>query len=74
MSTLNYARPRGIKVIAEGVETAAEMETLISLGIDYLQGFYVARPDVTVRGIDGKVVREIREMRKKAEDGGSHRL
>lgn len=74
VSTLNYARPRGIKVIAEGVETAAEMETLISLGIDYLQGFYVARPDVTVRGIDGKVVREIREMRKKAEDGGSHRL
>ena len=66
VSTLNYARPRGIKVIAEGVETAEEMETLISLGIDYLQGFYVGRPDMVVKDVDEKIQREIKELNEKA--------
>lgn len=39
---ISYSKARGIKVIAEGVETHAEMETLVRSGVDYLQGFYVA--------------------------------
>lgn len=66
VSTLNYARPREIKVIAEGVETAEEMEKLISLGIDYLQGFYVGRPDTVVKDVDEKIQREIKELNEKA--------
>jgi EAL domain-containing protein (putative c-di-GMP-specific phosphodiesterase class I) len=31
--------------VAEGVETKAELETLIDLGADWLQGFLFARPD-----------------------------
>lgn len=41
---LSYTQPRGMKVIAEGVETAAELRTLIELGVDYLQGYYLAKP------------------------------
>lgn len=34
----------GIVIIAEGVETTAEYETLRGLGIRYIQGFLLARP------------------------------
>ena len=34
----------GIKIIAEGVETFAELEVLQSFGIELFQGFYFARP------------------------------
>jgi EAL domain-containing protein (putative c-di-GMP-specific phosphodiesterase class I) len=31
-------------VLAEGVETAEQAQALIEMGIDYIQGFYYARP------------------------------
>ena len=39
-----YAHPRSMQIIAEGVETAAEMRTVIDLGADLLQGYFLARP------------------------------
>lgn len=33
------------RLVAEGVETDAELRTLASLGADYAQGFYLARPE-----------------------------
>lgn len=38
------ARTLGVTVIAEGIESAAEAETLHGLGIDLLQGYHFARP------------------------------
>ncbi|MFT7622404.1 MAG: EAL domain-containing protein (putative c-di-GMP-specific phosphodiesterase class I) [Myxococcota bacterium] len=35
----------GIGVIAEGIETAEELATVASLGIDLIQGFFFARPE-----------------------------
>ncbi|MEG0125892.1 MAG: GGDEF domain-containing phosphodiesterase, partial [Clostridia bacterium] len=43
-NVIQYAIKRNIAVIAEGVETQAEMEMLASLGVDYYQGYYIARP------------------------------
>ena len=37
-------------VTAEGVETAAELDTLRSLGVDTVQGYLLARPS-TDRGV-----------------------
>ena len=34
----------GIALVAEGIETSAELETLRSLGIRYAQGYLIARP------------------------------
>ena len=42
---VSFARRAGIAVIAEGVETQAELETLSELGVDYVQGFLLARPE-----------------------------
>lgn len=35
---------RGALIVAEGVETADELEALSRLGVDHAQGFYIARP------------------------------
>lgn len=42
---VTYAHKDGMKVIAEGVETYAELKAAIDLGVDYLQGFYLSRPE-----------------------------
>src|SRR6185369_9776701 len=34
----------GVTVIAEGIETAAELEALRAMGVRYIQGFYFAMP------------------------------
>ena len=43
-NVVHYAQPRSMQIIAEGVETAAEMRTVIDLGADLLQGYFLARP------------------------------
>ena len=35
-------------LIGEGVETEAELETLLGLGIRYIQGFVIARPEFEI--------------------------
>lgn len=42
---VHYMHRRGAKVLAEGVETKEEFEFLVDNEIDYLQGFYFARPE-----------------------------
>lgn len=41
---VQLARELAIALVAEGVETAAESRTLVGLGIDLQQGFWLARP------------------------------
>ncbi|HTE14944.1 MAG TPA: EAL domain-containing protein [Burkholderiales bacterium] len=43
-STINLAHNLGLSVIAEGVETAALRDILVSLGCDIGQGYWFARP------------------------------
>lgn len=41
---IHFARLSGVRVIAEGIETQEELGTLISLGVDHGQGYYLGRP------------------------------
>jgi len=43
-SLLQLAHSRGITLIAEGVESEAERQTLRALGIDWMQGYQLAYP------------------------------
>lgn len=38
------ARKRGIAVLAEGIETAAQLEWLRGIGCEFIQGYHVGRP------------------------------
>lgn len=64
-NVVQYARKRGILVIAEGVETREEMETLARIGVQYYQGYYVARPAYVPPVPSDKVTSEIQEMYEK---------
>lgn len=41
---LDIAHRIGHKAIAEGIETEAEFTTLVAMGIEYAQGYFIARP------------------------------
>ena len=44
LSIVEYAKKNNIQVLAEGVETLDELRTVISLGVDLIQGYYTGRP------------------------------
>lgn len=56
---IEFAHRKGTCVIAEGVETKAEMEALITLQVDYMQGFYLGKPDFEVKDINEDIKKEI---------------
>lgn len=46
-SILNIARGLNCRVVAEGVETAEEYQTVSKMGIEFTQGYYFERPSQT---------------------------
>lgn len=56
---IGYARKRGVKILAEGVETQGEMRTLVQYGVDYLQGYYIGMPELEVYPVDKKVIEAV---------------
>jgi len=47
-NTIEFAALNGIKVLAEGVETVDELKKVIEYGVDYIQGYYTARPSAEI--------------------------
>ena len=43
-AVVNMAHGMELKLVAEGIETAEEAESMRKEGIDYIQGFYYSRP------------------------------
>jgi diguanylate cyclase (GGDEF)-like protein len=51
---VNLGRNLGMKIIAEWAEDAATVQTLAEIGVDYVQGYVVARPMAPELLIEGK--------------------
>ena len=47
-SIRDYTHDLGIRLVAEGIETESECAVLRQIGVDYGQGFWLRRPDITV--------------------------
>ncbi|MCM1314979.1 MAG: EAL domain-containing protein [Alistipes senegalensis] len=57
---IEFCHDNKLKSIAECVETAQELKTVIRLGVDYVQGFYISRPrPVFLKEISSAVKDEI---------------
>lgn len=58
---VRFSRFSNIGLIAEGVERAEELNTLIDLGVTHAQGFFLARPSQQPRELDEAVREMIQE-------------
>ena len=58
---LSFCASKGIKALAEGVETFEELKKIISLGFRYVQGFYLAEPGFNLQTVDAEIIRRTRE-------------
>lgn len=70
---VNFACATGAKVIAEGIETAAELGVVHRLGIDYGQGYHLARPASLATTLD-RITGATRRPRSVATAGPDERL
>lgn len=67
-NTVSYAHQRGMKVVAEGLETANEVRTVLSLGVDLLQGFFLAMPQAEPGGASEESLAVIAEMHSQSDE------
>ena len=69
---IEFCHANKIMALAEGVETKEELGTVIRLGADLIQGYYVARPSAEVlQSVDANVKMEIARYHREREDGSS---
>ena len=60
---VSFAHNNNIMALAEGVETAEELEMVIHLGADLIQGYYVAKPSAEIiPAIPVKIKREVQQF------------
>ena len=67
-SLVKLARTKQIFVLAEGVETEAELRTVIACGVDLLQGYYFNRPLFEPQPIAKETTDLIRSLNQTAAD------
>ncbi len=61
-SLISYSKSRNIKVVAEGVETRNDMEMLVRYGVDYIQGYYLGKPEFIPQQIPQNVIDDIKAI------------
>ncbi|UFJ42845.1 EAL domain-containing protein [Brevibacillus humidisoli] len=56
------------QIIAEGVETERELQTLIELGVPYAQGYYVGKPVKGLTSTSGAAMNQINQMQEQRQE------
>ena len=59
---VSFCHSKNIKLVAEGVEDKKDLEKVIELDVDFVQGFYTGVPSFEFGGISDAVKSEIVEM------------
>lgn len=60
---VDYGHKRDMLIVAEGLETREELRKSLELGVDLLQGYFLARPAETPPPISREALQAIREFR-----------
>ena len=63
---LHYCNETGAILIAEGIETEAELECLCRLGVHYGQGYFLGRPDRTFKNVRNEAMLVLRRLNNKS--------
>jgi EAL domain-containing protein (putative c-di-GMP-specific phosphodiesterase class I)/GGDEF domain-containing protein len=59
----HFARLSGVSILAEGIERVEELDRLLQLGVDAVQGYLLGRPGEAGRAIDPPLAARITEQR-----------
>ncbi|BAU29489.1 diguanylate cyclase (GGDEF)-like protein [Aneurinibacillus soli] len=59
---VQFANKVKCRIIGEGIETEKELETLIQLGVDYGQGYWLGRPKREFAPTNDEAINKIREL------------
>ncbi|WCN37207.1 bifunctional diguanylate cyclase/phosphodiesterase [Aneurinibacillus uraniidurans] len=59
---VQFANKVKCRIIGEGIETEKELETLITLGVDYGQGYWLGRPRREFAPTTDEAINKIREL------------
>lgn len=62
---VEFSKVSNISLIAEGIETYEELETLVNLGVQYGQGYLIQKPDYEIKDIDQKIRHELKRFNQK---------
>ncbi|MCR4762310.1 MAG: EAL domain-containing protein [Lachnospiraceae bacterium] len=69
---IDFCHDNGMKALAEGVETAEELRTVIRFGADLIQGYYTGRPAPDpIEQINDNVRSEILRYQQEKQDGSN---
>lgn len=64
-SMCEFAKLTNTFLVAEGIETEAEMRKLIDMGVNYGQGYFIQRPGPEIHAINEEVLDVIRDQNRK---------
>lgn len=58
-SIVEYSKTTDVALIAEGIETEEEFQTVLNLGVQYGQGYYIQKPYETIQPIRSQLKEKI---------------
>lgn len=64
-SLCEFTRITGTELIAEGIETSSELQTLIEIGVHYGQGYFIQRPSSVLSQIPADLIRTVTNLNAK---------
>jgi diguanylate cyclase (GGDEF)-like protein len=59
---VEFSKASNIYLIAEGIETFEELNTLVNLGVQYGQGYFIQKPDPEIREISPEVLQALKQI------------
>lgn len=69
---ISFCHSKGVLLVAEGIEEQADLEKIIELNVDFVQGFYSGRPSTVMEPINPKIKQEILALRQKLGASSKH--
>jgi len=61
-SMYEFSKLTNCKLIAEGIETKDELKTLVDIGVQYGQGYFIQKPEVSILPIKNEVIKLIKNL------------
>ncbi len=59
---ITYSHSKNTTLVAEGIEEYEDMKQLMHMGVDYIQGFYIAKPSPNFQPIDPIIKSQIQDI------------